>query len=102
MKGVRTLIKIGVNTLMEHEQETQFKNLKQEIPHSRYAVFVSIYCIFKYLQYFHVLFIGILIVAQLQIEFFFPEDDIKNFATLNFRVLNLNLYGFSGIPFSDD
>ena len=60
---------------MEHEPEktiqkkykiTNFQT--QEIPHSTYAVFVSIYCIIKYLQYFHVLFIGILIVAQLQIE----------------------------------
>ena len=62
----------------------------------------------KYLLYFqvfavfHVWFIGILIVAQLRIEFFFPEDDIKNCATLNLRVLYLNLYGFPGIPFSDD
>jgi hypothetical protein len=75
MKGVCTLIKIGVDTLMEYEQENTIqKKFKitnfqtEEIRHSTYAVFVSIYCIFKYLQYFHVLFIRILIVAQLQIE----------------------------------
>ena len=35
------------------------------------VVFVSIYCIFKCLQYFRVLFICILIVVQLRIDFFF-------------------------------
>ena len=50
MKGVGTVIKIGIYTLMEHEQENaiqekikRWKNfITQEIPHSTFVVFVSI------------------------------------------------------------
>ena len=53
MKGVDALIKIGIQTTMEDEQENTIqKKLNkitnfqiQEIPHSTCVVFVSIYCI---------------------------------------------------------
>ncbi len=49
MKGVGTLIKIGIHTLMEHEQENMIQKIKedkkfqtQDTPHSTFVVFVSI------------------------------------------------------------
>ena len=72
------MIKIGLHTLMEHEQEntiqkkykiTNFQT--QEIPHSTCVVFVSICCILRYLQYFGVLYIGIWIAKKVKFQIFF-------------------------------
>jgi hypothetical protein len=57
MKGVGTLIKIGIHTLMEHEQESTIQKIKednklpiQEIPHSTSVVFVSTFCILVFFR----------------------------------------------------
>jgi hypothetical protein len=76
-KGVGTLIKIGLHTLMEHEQEntiqknyhiTNFQT--KEIPHSMCVVFVSISCIWRYLQYFGLLYIDIWIAKKVKFQNF--------------------------------
>ena len=98
LKGVGTLIKIIILTLMEDEQENtihkkynKITNFQiQEIPHSTCLVFVSIYCIFKCLEYFRVLFIHILIVAQLQIENFFLRRCVLQIS--NFELHNSKSY----------
>ncbi len=91
------------------KKRTQSENLKQDkktlntkIPHNTCTVFVSIYCISKYLQYFHVFFRGILIIAQLRIEIlFFSEDVFYKSSALDITIQNPILHGFSVICILD-
>ena len=48
MKGVGTLIKIGIHTLMEHKKVNTIQKIKEDdkppntkLPHSTYVVFVK-------------------------------------------------------------
>ena len=94
-----------MHTIMEHGQDNtiqkkikQNKNFQtQEILHSICVIFVSVYCIFKYLQYLRIFFIGVLIVAQLGFEFLSLEDMHCKCANLNFKIRTLILQGFSVI-----
>ena len=57
---------------------------------------MSIYRIFKYLQYFHLLFTGILIVVQLRIEKKkILEDEYGKSTNLNLKIRTPILHGFS-------
>ena len=73
--------KIQIHTLMEREQKNTIQKIKEDDkpPNTRNIAYEYICCICKPILYFQVfvvfcvLFIGILIVAQLQIENFFFE-----------------------------
>ena len=60
MKGVGTLIEIGIHIVMKHEQENTKSKINtkkttnfqtQKMQQSTRVVFISNYCVFNYLQY---------------------------------------------------
>ena len=55
MKGVGTLIKIGLHTLMEHEEENTIQIIKEDnkLPNTRNTASYMC-CICKYLLYFEI------------------------------------------------
>jgi len=74
MKGVGTFIKIKIHTLMENEHENKIDKITnfqiQVIPHSICISFINVCFICKYLMYFGVFNINILIEDHFSMTFF--------------------------------